>query len=59
MTTRNGKMFSIIITVIYIRCMLCATTESHYGNGVGVVSSVLYFIDTSVVSMIPVEEISV
>ena len=27
MTTRNGKMFSIIITVIYIRCMLCATTD--------------------------------
>ena len=28
MTTRNGKMFSIIITVIYFRCILCETTES-------------------------------
>ena len=47
MTTRNGKMFSIIITVIYIRCMLCATTESDLQTDI----SSTGIIDTTLVSI--------
>jgi hypothetical protein len=50
-------MFSIIITVIYIRCMLCATTESHLQTDIsstGIIDTTLVSIKYSTLETTPV-----